>query len=256
MFYTVPTLYQVQASLKSSSLLPTSITLSPFQYIGKVYCYQCVPAESQIFSFNILLRKFKLWPQWFLGLCSNYQPYLHHTELFIACDPNASCIFWPLPINQLPGTLLLRPQKTQFKCHHPLHEAFMTSQTKFISPGPTILQHCETITLFYFIPVHWNHCGFPIISSPNRDCDLLKEKTMSPISVPGLRMGTHWVLKDNVRQKWKYYFSTVPSAQSFITGQLKLDRVLLSISVLPSTVPQCHINNSQPHSGYIPLQQE
>lgn len=63
MFYTVPTLYQVQASLKSSSLLPTSITLSPFQSIGKVYCYQCVPAESQIFSFNILLRKFKLWPQ-------------------------------------------------------------------------------------------------------------------------------------------------------------------------------------------------
>lgn len=63
----------------------------------------------------------------------------------------------------------------------------------------------ETITLFHFIPVHWNHCGFPIISSPNWDCDLLKEKTMSPISVPGPRMGTHWVLKDSVRQKWKYY---------------------------------------------------
>lgn len=63
MFYTVPTLYQVQTSLKSSSPLPTSITLSPFQSIGNVYCYQSVPAESQIFSFNILPRKFKLWPQ-------------------------------------------------------------------------------------------------------------------------------------------------------------------------------------------------
>lgn len=155
MFYTVPTLYQVQTSLKSSSPLPTSIILSPFQSIGNVYCYQSVPAELQIFSFNILPRKFKLWPQWFLGLCSNYQPYLHHTELLIACDPNTSCTFWPLPINQFPGTFLLRPQKMQFKCHH-LDEVFLTSTNKVNLSwpyNPTALRSYHYFTLSQCIGV-------------------------------------------------------------------------------------------------------
>lgn len=175
--FTLFPLYQVQTSLKSSSPLPTSITLYPFQSIGNVYCYQCVPAESQIFSFNILPRKFKLWPQWFLGLCSNYQPYLHHTELLIACDPNISCTFWPLPINQFPGTFLLRPQKTQFKCHHLLHEAFLTSTNKANLSwpyNPTALWNYHSISLY---PSALKSLWFPHHFIPQWDCDLLKEKT-------------------------------------------------------------------------------
>ena len=248
--FTLFPLYQVQTSLKSSSPLPTSITLYPFQSIGNVYCYQCVPAESQIFSFSILPRKFKLWPQWFLGLCSNYQPYLHHTELLIACDPNISCTFWPLPINQFPGTFLLRPQKTQFKCHHLLHEAFLTSTNKANLSwpyNPTALWNYHSISLY---PSALKSLWFPHHFIPNETVTFSKKRL-------GLRMGTHWVLKDSMRQKWKYYSFYCAFSPKFHNWTTEIRQNFTKHSCLTLyCTPVPYQPECQPHSGYIPLQQE
>lgn len=96
-------------------------------------------------------------------------------------------------------------------------------QTKFISPGPITLQHGEPITLFHFIPVHWSHCGFPIISSPSETVTFSKER-LHPQS---LYQAWGWEPTGHSKTTWDknahITLSTVPSAQSFITGQLKLE---------------------------------
>ena len=204
MFYTVPTLYQVQASLKSSSLLATSITLSPFQSIGKVYCYQCVPAESQIFSFNILLRKFKLWPQWFLGLCSINL--IFTTLNFLLPVTQTHLVYSDL----CPSTSSL----VHFYSGHKKRSSNVT--TPFMKPSWLYKQNSSLLALqsystvklsLYFTSSQYTEITVvsPSFHPPIKTVTFSKKKTMSPISVPSLRMGTHWVLKDNVRQKWKYY---------------------------------------------------
>lgn len=138
-------------------------------------------------------------------------------------------------------------KKTQFKCHHPLHEAFLTSTNKIHLSwpyNPTARWTYHSISLY---PSALKSQWFPHHFIPQWDCDLLKGKTTSPVSVPGLRMGTHWALKDNVRQKCTYYSFYCAFSPKFHNWTTEI-RILLSIPVLPSIVPQCHINQGVSHT--------
>lgn len=114
-------------------------------------------------------------------------------------------------------------KKTQFKCHHPLHEAFLTSTNKIHLSWPYNPTARWTYHSISLIPVHWSHCGFPIISSPSETVTFSKER-LHPQS---LYQAWGWEPTGHSKTTWDknahITLSTVPSAQSFITGQLKLE---------------------------------
>lgn len=148
--------------------------------------------------------------------------------------------------------------KSQFKCHHLPHEAFLISINKVPLSWPYI-----PIALYMSLYFASSQCTVTTMVSPFFQMKLWAPQRKRSHPYESLyHQALTWYSKNICEMKIKHItLSIVLSAQSFMIGQLKLVKVngiLLSIPVstchpLP---PTRHINNNQPHSGDILLHWE
>ena len=245
---------------------PSPLTPLPFP-IHSIYYYQSLHTKSQILSLNILLRNFYLWPQWFLQSCSNfimaYFPNSYAINLIFTTLNSLLTVTQMHLIHSylcssacsLSGTLLLRLQKPSSN----VTTSFMKpdSQTKFTSPGPVFLQHCEYV---YFT---LSYCTEVTVISSSSQIRLWAPQRKRP-HPESLYQALAWKITGYLRttseMKMKHItLSIVSSAQSFIIGQVKLVKVkttLPSISVSSPTLTNATSTTVKPHSGHCTIEKQ
>lgn len=129
--------------------------------------------------------------------------------------------------------------KTQFKCYHPLHEAFLTSINKIHLSWPCIPIHVS----LYFISSQWTVITVVFPSSQRKLWAPQRKRSHPYASL--YHQALVWCSKNICKMKMKHITLSIElSAWSFMIGQLKLVKVngiLLSIPVATRSPDPSHL---------------